>query len=228
MAVDRLQLSKLLDIVQRPRKSRIKFIERDAIRSVLKEKLGSPTVGRDFYGDFWADAKLSIVKPDFDLATATADRIKANRSRRNLYPRLLAGFQRGWLTIRDHTQIIMPASLRHGVTAKVIKVEDATASVTVSNLLIVRGGGLTSSVTYPYFSKETRLGPRTARLGLALLKKYVPQNDNTEYAIMDVLRGTAFLASDVDFSGAEDDLISERYNAIVNEWRVQRRLHGGV
>jgi hypothetical protein len=225
MAIDRLPLGKLLELIQRPRASRLKIIERDARQSIIKEKLKLNVGGRDFYGDFWADAKLSISKEDFDLNAAIAERIKANRSRRRLYPLLLNGFQRAWSSIRDATTVPVPARLAYGVTAAALKNDDA--SVSISNLLVIRGGDRFSSVTYPYFSKDFALGTRTARLGLSVLKHSFPDNDNAEFALMDVLRGNVFFASGAEFTGSEDDQLDERYQAILREWRVQRRIHGG-
>lgn len=225
MSIDRLPLNKLLELLQRSRVHRIAAIERDAKRSVIKEKFGALNGGMDFYDPFWADAKESAVNDNFDLSEATAARIDSNKQRKGLYPRLLSGFRTGWSTVKNHIKLEGPLKLVNGLTGKLFEEEDTL--VRVGKLMTIRDSAGQTIISYPYFCKDVALGARHARLGLAALQQAIKPKENSSTIILDVLRGNAFSADGLTFAGTECNQLNERYIQIVHEWKVQRKMHGG-
>jgi hypothetical protein len=225
MALDRLSLSRFLELLQLPHARRLRAIERDARRSVYEEKYGKGSSdGGDFYGPFWADAKRSVVDEVFDLAEATDERIASNKSRRRLYPILRTGFEAGWTTLRDSRPIASTLRLipKLAVTVKGSEAEDHLRATSV---LAVQDPDKILHITYPYFSKDQRLGQRHARLGLSILKQgFAPAKPRT-VAILDVLRGKSFVAEDIGSDDSGKDELIDRYDAVMREWRAQKRNH---
>lgn len=226
MAMDRLSLSRFLELMQLPHARRLRMIERDARRAVYVEQFGKDADGGggDFYGPFWADAKRSAVDDSFDLASATVERIASNKSRRRLYPVLLNGFESGWAVLRQ-------ARISGGVITLVsnlavtLKGSEGEDRLRATNALSVQEAGTHLHITYPYFSKDVGLGTRHARLGLAVLKQGFASAKPKTVAILDVLRGNLFVGDEVIEDSSAREQVVERYDAVMREWRAQKRLH---
>ncbi len=86
-----IHLRKLLQLFYLP-DGRVRTILRQDVQGYIKkQKSKEPTPGMDFYGAFWGDAKEHI-EGDSDLTEKTQERIRSNRYRKNLYPKLAAKF----------------------------------------------------------------------------------------------------------------------------------------
>lgn len=223
MTMDRLSLARFLELLQLPQPRRLKAIERDARRAVYGERFGKASDGGDFYGPFWSDAKRSAVEREFCLASATSDRIARNKARRRLYPQLLIGFQQGWNSLRSSriTEAALELVSRLSVTIKGSEAED---HIHASNVLAVREPIGSLHITYPYFSKDVGLGERHARVGLRVLRQGFATAKPQSVAMLDVLRGNLFVdpGSEIE-SSARAELV-DRYDAVMREWRAQKRL----
>lgn len=225
MAFDRLRLSKLIELLQRPQDRRIRLIEQDARRYVHKQRHGSQSDERDFYIPFWSDAKQSIVDEEFDLHEATSERIEANPLRRKLYNRLLQGFESIWGEVS--VRILPSGPIEPGKRISGKPLESGDAVVFFSNVLSVEGKFGTRVMIYPYFSRDIALGKRHAGLAISAIREAMPEPANCNICFADVVRGRAFFDLDYDFDGKEIAELDERYRAVISEWRTQRRLYAG-
>lgn len=224
MAMDRLSLCRCLEAMQMPLVRRQKLIERDARRAAIKEKLKLSCTGQDFYGAFWSDAKKSAVNDDFDLRVATIERVARNRSRRNLYPRLLAGFEAGWTRLEELATFVGNLEPVGGIVAR-LKGRDENDVVDIGNLLAVKDRADRLHLVAPYFSKTTPLGQRHARIGIGTMSKEFARLTPSTVAILDVVRGQLFANDEVALDGSEEDVLLDRYDAMMREWRVQKRYY---
>lgn len=140
MSLDRTKLSKLIELLQRPQDRRLRLIEQDAKKSLYKQRHETKSNERDFYTPFWSDAKQSVVDKYFDLDQATADRIEANPLRRQMYEKLLSGFESIW--VRISSRLALSSAKRSKTPAiKVCESGDAFARVDNVLSLIGEGGG---------------------------------------------------------------------------------------
>lgn len=149
----------------------------------------------------------------------------ANRSRRNLYPKLRAGFENSWTYLKETKIIGGPLDLIHRLSFRV-KASEEEDQLRVGNLLSVRDPDQRTHIIYPYFSKDTALGLRHARIGVGVLTDGFRSANPHTVAITDVVRGNIFLDSDFDIDGSEKQGLLERYDAVMREWRAQKRLMG--
>jgi hypothetical protein len=223
MTMDRLSLARFLELLQLPHARRLKVIERDARKAVFADRFGKSSDGGDFYGPFWSDAKRSAVEREFSLAAATADRIARNKSRRRLYPQLLRGFEQGWRGLR--TSRITAATLelvtRLSVTIKGSEEEDY---IHASNVLAVKEPRGVLHIAYPYFSKDVGLGVRHAKVGVRVLRQGFARAKPESVAMLDVLRGNLFVGADGEVDTSARDELVDRYDAVMREWRAQKRI----
>jgi hypothetical protein len=225
MPLNRFPLSKCLELAQMPLNRRLKFTKRDARRAIAKERLDLKNGGMDFYDPFWSDAKSSVIDSEFDLDAATSDRISKNRYRRNLYPLLVRGFKTGWERSGFADRLVGSLKKIAGVMAKV-KGEVDDDHIYIQNLLVVQDHAKHKHIIYPYFSKETVLGFRHARIGIGVMTNNFQRLEPHTIAIFDVLRGNLITNDEVRLDGGEQEALLDRYSDVMREWRVQKRLCG--
>jgi hypothetical protein len=221
MSLDRTKLSKLIELLQRPQERRLRLIEQDAKKSVYKQRHETKSEDRDFYIPFWSDAKQSVIDEDFDLDQATADRIDANPLRRRMYEKLLSGFDAIWTEVSSRLAL---SAIKRSKTPTIKACESGDAFARVDNVLCVTGGADTV-IIYPYFSKDVPLGGRHASLAIAAIQRAIPEPANCNVCFADVVRGRIYFDSDITWTGRELDELDVRYDAVMLEWRNQRRLH---
>jgi hypothetical protein len=224
MAMDRLSLARFLELLQLPQPRRLKLIERDARKALYEERFGKLSDGGDFYGPFWADAKRSAVDRGFCLKSATDERISSNKSRRRLYPHLLEGFETGWTSLKASSfgEAALSLVMRLAVYVKGSEEED---HIRATNVLAVTESDRSLHITYPYFSKDVKLGMRHARLGLGVLRQGFATAQPKTVAILDVLHGSIYIDSGEDIGDPEHKELVDRYDAVMREWRAQKRIH---
>jgi hypothetical protein len=224
MPMDRLSLMRCVELFQFPLERRLRKIKQDARKSLVKELPGDrEDGGGDFYSEFWADAKEKVANDDFDLFRSTYERITKNKSKRRLYPILLNGFAKGWDTIRERLEIKGKFSVVRGITTE-IEGSSKTDSVVVKNTLTIRTEDKRLHIIYPYFSKDVALGARHAGMAIAAMQEGFEKTAPDNIVIFDVLRGTVFFDKEADLPPGGSSVLIERYDAVMREWRTQRRL----
>lgn len=208
MALDHIHLRKLLKIF---------FLEPNKRRAEILKEIAregrTASSGGDFYGPFWSDAKNHALGIN-DLHVMVDERITANATRRNLYPRLRDGFLLWWNERRRWTNL--PFSEGQWLKSQ-HEFETLQATVKVENLLCVRDGLRVEHVVYPYFSPEPVLSDQAARLGLWLLIKVFPNVVPHEIRILDVIRGQTFSIDNYPLLGDEEQEFELRYAAVLRE-----------
>lgn len=223
MPMDRLSLMRCIELLQLPLDRRLRKIEQDARKSLVKELFGPEDGGGDFYSEFWADAKQKAANDDFDIHQSTQDRIYKNKSKRRLYPILLRGFLQGWARIREHFGLDAKVEIVNGLTAE-LPSSAGSDRLIVKNNLSIRTNDKKLIVVYPYFSKNVSLGGRHAAMALAAMKAGFEKQKPQNVAIFDVLRGSVFFETEVKLPEDGASILIERYDAVMREWHTQRGL----
>lgn len=224
MPMDRISLMRCIELFQFPLERRLRKIKQDARKSLLKElPRDKDEGGGDFYSEFWADAKAKAANDDFDLFGSTHERILKNKSKRRLYPILLQGFVRGWDAIREKLEIRGKISVIRGITAEIEGSSEAD-SVIIKNTLTIRTEDKRLHIIYPYFSKDEALGVRHAGMAIAAMQDGFEKTNPDNIVIIDVLRGTVFFDKEADLPPGGASALIEKYDAVMREWRTQRRL----
>ena len=221
MALNNVSLNKLLKMVPRPLSARQSIIRRDASDAVLKEKKIENDDGGDFYGAFWSDAKEFVLRGG-DLPQLLKRRIAVGPSKRRLYPMLLEGFLRWYMSNFSESA----PSERKEIVKVFGKCSNLahSGSVRVNGLLAWQEPDGSSNIVYPYFDKDYALGPRAARLGRWAMAEALGDHDPANMAILDVLRGEAYDNDNCPLMGNEEEVLSNRYVQFLSEWEAQKRL----
>jgi hypothetical protein len=221
MAFDNVSLNKLLKLLPCTLKKREAMIRKDARDAVLKERKAENDDGGDFYAVFWSGAKKFVLKGD-NLRKLVREQIRKSKSKRRLYPVLLDGFFR-WYGAR-HEDGDPAARIEIAGTFGRCSTLAKSGAVRVHNLLAWKEPDGTRHIVYPYFDKDHALGPRAARLGRWAMVNALPDHDAENMAILDVLRGQVYDNDNCPLRGDEEEILSERYGRILNEWETQKRL----
>jgi hypothetical protein len=223
MPMERLPMNRCLAMIEFPLARRLKVIEREARRAYIKEKLAETEGGRNFYTPFWSDAKRSLIDDQFDLKAATAERIAANRGRRNLYPRMLNGFLRGWTHLCDEKGISGPLKALKIPSVKICG-ENDNDTIRIDNFISIIDEKDRIHIIYPYLSKDVALGARCARIAIGIMIQEFEKVDAFSISVFDVIRGNLIANDEVMIDGSERDYLVERYGGMMREWRAQKRL----
>lgn len=215
MGLDRVHLRKLLKLFMMRENLRSTAIRADA-REVMKrlDEGGGP--GGDFPIPFWKGAKDHAAGRS-ELGETTADLIDKNWRRKNLYPRLRDGFLIWWNQKRrwiNEEIVELPKTIKSSVGFAEID-----GHVKVENLLCLQVGGDKHRYVYPYFSDKPALVPETARLGLWLMSRALPQHNIEDMRILDVLRAESYSVDRYPLKGDEEEGFTLRYRRILKEWR---------
>jgi len=215
MGLDRVHLRKLLKLFMMKESMRSTAIKADA-RDVMKKMDGGSGGGGDFPIPFWKGGKDHAAGRG-DLAETVADQIDKNWRRKNLYPRLRDGFLQWWNEKRRwiNEEII---ELPKTITAT-FGFAEIEGIVKVENLLCLSVGGDKRRYIYPYFSDKPIMTADTARLGLWLMSRALPDHRIEDMRILDVLRGETFSIDKVPLQGNEEEIFTLRYRSILREWR---------
>lgn len=227
MTIYRIHLRKLLKAFEEPANRKTSLLRSD-IRNELKKQRGENSGGGDFHGPFWSDAK-NHASGHIDLSIATLERIALNETRGRLYPELTEGFLEWWhkkRRSRNETITAFPYSVK-----KHFKISDLNATVKVENLLSINIGGdgqgeISQRLIYPYFSEEPILSNQSARLGLWLLHKALPDYNPEYLRILDVIRAKAFSLEDYPLQGNEEQLFIQKYASLISEWEELYQQYG--
>lgn len=211
MAIDRIHLRKLLKILFLDAAGRQSEVRKD-IRDERDKARGDDSSGGDFYGPFWADAKLHVFGRA-DLRDLVDARIARNPMRANLYPRLRDGFLLWWNDRRRWTN--EPFEVGRQLKAQ-FPFPGLNAVVKVDNVLVVRDGRDAEHAVYPYFAPNPTLSEEAARMGLWLLGRALPGVPADEIRILDVIRGTTFSIDRTPLRGDEEQEFRRRYAELLD------------
>jgi hypothetical protein len=216
MSLDKVHLRKLLKLFLLTERQRSTAIRADA-REVMRRRDEGPEPGGDFHLPFWRDAKAHA-GGRLDLHQAVHDEIEKNWRRKRLYPRLKDGFLEWWNEKRrwvNEAIVELPSSVKSS-----FGFVDIEGLVKVENLLSLRLGEDRFRYVYPYFAEQPALTPETARLGLWLMSKALPEYNIADLRILDVIRGEAFAVDRYPLDGSEEQTFTLRYRSILREWRA--------
>lgn len=218
MSLNQIHLRKLLKILYSEPNRRISALRSD-IREDIARANGDLTGGGDFYGPFWADAKSHALGLT-DLHATTDARIASNSGRANLYPRLRDGFLLWWEERRRWTnQPFQQAA----IVKRRYNFPGIDAVVKVDNILSIEDALGHLHFTYPYFSPEPTLSLEAGRIGLWLLIQALPEVNQNEIRILDVIRGRPFSLDRNPLEGNEQSIFTQRYSEALNQWQELRR-----
>ena len=215
MGLDRIHLRKLLKIMMLNEGPRLTAIKNDA-RDEMKRRDEGPTPGGDFHVPFWSAAKDHAAGRR-ELGEAIAEQIDRNWRREKLYPRLRDGFLRWWNENRRwiNAEIVeLPRTIKSSVGFAEI---DGT--VKVENMLCLGIGEDQYRYVYPYFSDRPMMDSETAKLGLWLMSRALPDHRIEDMRILDVLRAETFSVDRFPLDGTEEEVFTLRYRRILKEWR---------
>lgn len=217
MALDRIHLRKLLKLLFLEQRQLVAALRGD-IREEIAREAGDSDGGGDFYSPFWFDAKqhsLGFV----DLATCVDERIAANSGRSNLYPQLRDGFLTWWNERRRWTN--EPFTPGNALKAH-FPFPGINAVVKVEGILSIRDGRNVERYVYPYFAPVPTLGNEAARWGLWLLGRALPNVDERELRILDVIRGVTHSLDRNPLNGNEEAAFRARYTEVLRQREVLR------
>lgn len=219
MGLDRIHLRKVLKLFMMKENLRSTAIRADA-RDVMKKLEEGSSPGGDFPIPFWRSAKNHAAGKS-DLHESTAHQIDQNWRRKNLYPRFRDGFLKWWNEKRrwvNEEIAELPQTIKSSVGFAEID-----GLVKVENLLSLRLGDDKFRYIYAYFSDKPALTSESARLGLWLMGKALPQHSIEDMRILDVLRGETFSTDKYPLRGDEEESFTLQYRRILREWRTHFR-----
>lgn len=214
MSLKKVQLRKLLVLMFAERAQRRSVLRAD-IRDQIKKSVGQKSDGGDFHIPFWYDAKAHV-NGEQDLRIAMLKRVTANKGRERLYPLLTDGFLDWWNNKRRWTN--EPSSSEMLTVRGALELEELQCVVKIENLLALAIGNSTNRIVYPYFSEEPALVSDAARLGLWAITEALPNYEQDDFRLLDVLRGKSFSCGDLKFTGSERENFIKRYSALMVEW----------
>jgi hypothetical protein len=219
MSIEKIHLRKLLRIFYAKPNLRIRLLRED-IRNGLKKEQDEEGNGGDFYVPFWADAK-NHVAGKLDLRDQSKNRIDKNEGRKRLYESLTNGFLSVW---EEKVRWRNEPFEFHPKTAKgQLHLNELDAVVKIENVLSVKIWDGTNRAVYPYFFEEPILPLEGVRLGFWALREGLSEFRPEELRIMDVMRGSYFRQEDVPLQGNERDILVQKYEAVLTEWKKLRR-----
>lgn len=212
MSLDKIGLGKLIELMYAS-PPRVRKLLRDDIRDAAKKAAGGATSsGGDFYVPFWADAKAHVADAS-DLRVTSLARVDQNWRRKNLFPKLSAGFLRWWEEKRRYrnepvTVIPSPTIPPFSVGETAIKIE---------NTLTIEVEGHGQRLLYPYFREEPPLSPEAARIALWALLQAKTGMPPESLRILDVCRGQSFALEDVPLLGDEESVLKSKIDSLKSE-----------
>ncbi|PCI83426.1 MAG: hypothetical protein COB24_15150 [Hyphomicrobiales bacterium] len=203
MTINKIHLNKLLKLFYLPEKELKSELGKD-IRAENRKARGEKGGGGDFYGSFWSDAKKHILG-ELDITEATLNRIEGNYRRRNLYPRLEAGFLELWN--RGNNQDVRLLDFK---VKGVHKIEECELTIKIENLIALSIDGK-ERIVYPYWFPDPALSLDSVRLGLWVIKKALPNLILENVRFYDIIHAEYFSLSDAPLIGNEEDLLIEKF-----------------
>lgn len=208
MSIEKMHLSKLLKLMYLPDNA-LKTELRKDIRAELKKVSGESTDGGgDFYQPFWYDVKQHVLKNEH-ISISTKKRIDDNYRRKNLYPKLEAGFltfaKRG-----DNQDIIL---LDKNPKGKYL-VEGLNLTIKVENIMCLSIGGK-ERLGYPYLFSMPPLTREAARVGLWVMERTLNDEEKNNMRIFDVMRSEFFSLENCPLDGDEKAILLANYRRIL-------------
>jgi hypothetical protein len=91
-------------------------------------------------------------------------------------------------------------------------------TIKVENMLAVLDAGDERHFVYPYFCEFPILTDEAARVGLWFIGQSLPQHPLREIRILDVMRGRTYSIDQSPLQGNEEDILTRRYRATLNDW----------
>jgi hypothetical protein len=217
MSLQQVHLRKILKIMYLQGSPRVSALRAD-IRADISREMGDGGGGADFYGPFWRDAKDHVFGVT-DLREQTRIRIESNSGRANLYGQLRDGFLTWWDRRRRWTnQPFVPSTVLKATCV----LPGINATVKFANILSVRDGHSEDHFVYPYWFPNPALNDESARLGLWALTQAFPGIDPNEIRLLDVIKGETFALERTPLRGNEQEIFTQRFNDVQNQWRILR------
>lgn len=217
MSIEIIHFRKLLKILYSEPNQRISMLRADIRDEIARETGESSSGGGDFHVPFWSDAKRHVFNT-IDLYAATEGRIESNPRRARLYPVLRDGFLQWWNNRRRLTNEPF-----HEVDAPHARyVLNGLGTIKVENMLAVLDAGGEIHFIYPYFSEFPTLNQESSRVALWLIGQAFPHQRLADIRILDVIRGQIYSIVQSPLQGDEQDILSRRYRAAINDWRRLR------
>lgn len=208
MSIKIMHLNKFLRLCYMPEKELISALRAD-IRQEKKKESGGSGGGGDFYQSFWHDAKKHVTGEE-DLSIATAERIAKNDNRKKLYPLLEDGFLRLWRR-GDNQNVTLLVKSPKGKYEPL----GADCTIKVESIMAISLDGK-ERLGYPYWFPNPVLFDEAARIGLWVMKNALPDQDENNMRIFDIIRSEFFSLGLSPFQGDEEALISANYLRIKN------------
>jgi hypothetical protein len=213
MAINRLPLRKLLQLMYAPPNLRTRKLRED-IRNEIAKGEGIDLGGPDFFSPFWRSAKDHVFGVA-DLHDAVDQHIAINYRRRRLYRMLREGFLLWWNERRRWTnEPFVPADTLKGTFTN----ERLDLAVKVGNIMSVQDGNGENHFIYPYFSESPALTSEVARVGLWIMNQVFPNVPEADLRILDVIRGENFSLESAPIQGDELDILTTRFRFLSSEW----------
>ncbi len=214
MSTHKMHLRKLLQLFYLP-EGKARSLLRPGVITYIKMEKDEDTGGMDFHGPFWGDAKDHI-EGNSDLTEQTKERIKRNKLRKNLYPRLEKKFLE-WLNEKKRWTNEGLSLFQKPVRGR-YKVPGFNSIVKVNNFLPLNVGSQPTRFFYPYFSDKPELSEEAARIGLWLMTQSATGVPNEGLKILDVLRAKSFSLKKNPLKGNEEALFNAHYARIRAQW----------
>ncbi|MBK68057.1 MAG: hypothetical protein CMP22_08015 [Rickettsiales bacterium] len=208
MAVDTMNINKLVRWFYFSDKTLRAELLKDIRQDRLKES-GEKSSGGDFYTPFWADTRKHILG-EADLVELTAERIKKNARRKDIYTKLQQGVIEIWH--RGHNLDVR--LLDRSIKGK-CKFDNIGLTVKANNILALLLEG-EERIVYPYWFPEPKLSDEGARICLYLLSKTLKDHDINNIRVFDVIRAEYYSLGLVPLQGDEIDLIEANYKRIIS------------
>ncbi len=169
----------------------------------------------DFYSPFWGDAKEHI-EGSTDLTEKTKERIRSNRYRKNLYPKLAAKFLE-WLNEKKRWTNEGISLFDKPVRGK-YKVPGVDTTVKVNNFLPLNVGSQPTKFFYPYFVEKPALTEEAARIGLWVMQQAGTGVPNEGLRILDIQRAKSYSLKKNPLKGNEEQLFLTHHKRIRKIW----------
>lgn len=207
MTLSSLHLSKALKLCYADSALLTKMLRQD-IRQDIKKAKAAKSSGGDFYAPFWHDAKLHA-SGSGNILELTNARIATHEKRKKLYPLLSAGFIDWWDNKRRWTNKTLTFEKVHAKSR--FEIAELGTTIKIEGALGLKIGDDESRVIYPYFAKEPILNEEAAKIGLWVLTSALSIVSADEIRILDVFRGKSYSLQDLELSGNEEPIFTQKF-----------------
>ncbi len=206
MSINIIHLNKLLRLMYMPNNVLILELRKD-IRTEIKKNSGQSTGGGDFYQPMWHDIKRHVLG-EIDLTEATEARVAANQNRKNLYPRLAAGFLKLWLRGGNQQVAVLEKSPKGRYDAI-----QGELTIKVESVMGISIDG-NERLGYPYWFPDPALSEEAARVGLWAMERALGEENKENMRIFDIVRSEFYSLQNLPLKGNEEKVLLDNFHRI--------------